>query len=68
LSEALQRNAKHEARLSNIQLLQFVLSAGPLGSDWGFLSPQLTSKLVEVAGFFASLRMTFFEICSGIKS
>jgi hypothetical protein len=36
LSEALQRNAKHEARLSNIQLLQFVLSAGPLGSDWGF--------------------------------
>jgi hypothetical protein len=36
LSKALQRNAKHEARLSNIQLLQFVLSAGPLGSDWGF--------------------------------
>jgi len=27
LSEALQRNAKHEAKLSNIQLLQFIATA-----------------------------------------
>jgi hypothetical protein len=36
LSEALQRNAKHEARLLNIQLLQLIAAAvGLRGSgDW----------------------------------
>jgi hypothetical protein len=28
LNEAVQRNAKHEAKLSNIQLLQFIVDAG----------------------------------------
>jgi hypothetical protein len=58
LSEALQRNAKHEARLSNIQLLQFITGASLAAKRLEICPDKLSSKLIEVAGFFASLRMT----------
>jgi hypothetical protein len=58
LSEALQRNAKHEARLSNIQLLQDNTDAGSAAKPTEDCVT-LTLKVVEVAGFFAALRMTF---------
>jgi hypothetical protein len=41
LSEALQRNAKREARLSNIQLLQLIAAAGWL-AKWRRLACDVT--------------------------
>jgi hypothetical protein len=50
--------AKHEARLSNIQLLQFITGAGLAARRLQICPDKLSSELVEVAGFFALLRMT----------
>jgi hypothetical protein len=57
LSEAMQRNAKHEARLSNIQLLPPAIPVNPKTSG----TIDETSSVLEVAGFFSrdcGIRMT----------